>query len=124
MKTLNDKLPMVWISDNTLNNSGIFLTLVLVWLTLPKLLAHLQPTVGLIDQGIWQLLLLSLISFIGVLSLSWWLLHRYWQILRLPALNTLVSQFKNLTSWQQIIFYWACFALFLLTAVGCLVAVL
>ncbi|WP_316770981.1 hypothetical protein [Pedobacter frigiditerrae] len=124
MKTLNYSLTAFSIPNKWLINMASIIVLILIWITLPKLLAHWQPNVGLLDAGIWQLILLSTVSFMGMVALCWWLLNHYWQNLGLPALKNLVSQFKTLTSWQQIGFYWASFALLLLTAMGCLVAVL
>ncbi|WP_316786255.1 hypothetical protein [Pedobacter frigiditerrae] len=124
MKTLDYNIPGYQLSNKTITNSAMVFVLLLLWFTLPKLLSIWQPTVGLLDEGIWQLILLSIISFMGIVALCWWLLHHYWQNLGLPQLNNLVLQFKTLTSWQQISFYWASFALLLVTAMGCLVAVL
>ncbi|WP_316735755.1 hypothetical protein [Pedobacter aquatilis] len=100
------------------------ISLLLSWLTLPNLLQHLQPTTGLIDSGIWQLLLLALICFTSIVSGCWWLLKRFWDRLGLVGLTEMIFHFNTLQTWQKLGFYWASFALLLLTAVGCLAALL
>lgn len=123
MKTLNYNLPTFSIPNKELVNIASAFVLILIWITLPKLLVLWQPTVGLLDSGIWQLLLFSIIAFIGMLTLCWWLLHHYWQSLQLPELSNMVLQFKTLTSWQQISFYWASFALLFLGGLLSLAAI-
>lgn len=86
-------------------------------------LQELQPTMGVLDAGIWQLITLSALCFLGLSALAWWLLQRAWVSLGLPGIQTMVSQFKHLTLWQQFALYWASFALLLLAAVLSLVAV-
>ncbi|UKT63260.1 hypothetical protein [Pedobacter mucosus] len=101
----------------------IFL-ITLIWFYLPSAIRFFEPTAGLLDMGIWQLILLSMICFISLLSISWWLLHHFWLSLELPNIHFMVSHFKNLTSWQQLGFYWASFALLVLAGVGTLAAVI
>lgn len=86
-------------------------------------LQELQPTMGVLDAGVWQLIALSMLCFLGLSALAWWLLQRAWVSLGLPGIQTMVSQFKHLTLWQQFALYWASFALLLLAAVLSLVAV-
>jgi hypothetical protein len=110
----------------TIKNISLLLALCLAPLALLYLgswLQEMQPTLGVLEAGIWQLLFLSLLCFIGFTALAWWLLQRAWTNLGLPKIQTMVSQFKNLTSCQQFAFYWASFALLLLAAVLSLVAV-
>ncbi|SMD15072.1 hypothetical protein [Pedobacter nyackensis] len=98
--------------------------LLLVWFTAPKIMQFENSTAGYIDPAIWLLVLLAFISFLMILPLCWWLLQRSWRALGLPGLGLMVSQFKFLKIWQQLGFYFACFALLLLVAVGCLAAVM
>ncbi|RZM23365.1 MAG: hypothetical protein EOO88_26405 [Pedobacter sp.] len=98
--------------------------MVLGWQTFTKILTKLDVTVALLDAGIWQLLVLAVLIFIGWLIIAWHLTHHFWQRLGLVELSNMVSQFKNLALWQQLGFYWASFALLLLAGVGCLAAVL
>ncbi|RZJ17276.1 MAG: hypothetical protein EON51_17895 [Acinetobacter sp.] len=123
MTTLNYKIIQGPFSERVFVQVARAIILLLLWFTLPKILALWQPTVGLLDAGIWQLVLLSLLCFLALLSLSWWLLNRYWQILRLPDLHYLVSQFKTLTPWQQSVLYWASFALLFLGGLLSLAAI-
>ncbi|MGY0036429.1 hypothetical protein [Pedobacter sp. NJ-S-72] len=101
----------------------LFLFLIFMWCLAPPWLRIFDETAGNIDQSIWLLVLLSLISFLLVAGLCWWLLQRVWQIIGLPLLSDMVSQFKTLTSWQQLSFYWASFVSLLLAASVCLTAI-
>ena len=98
--------------------------ILLIWPLLQRLVLWSDPTIGFVDPNIWLLLLFSLISFVVVLVLSWWLLKSGWQLLKLPAISQLVSQFKTLASWQQLSFFLASFALLLLVALGIFSAVI
>ena len=98
--------------------------ILLIWPLLQRLVLWSDPTIGFVDPNIWLLLLFSLISFVVVLVLSWWLLKSGWQLLQLPGISQLVSQFKTLASWQQLSFFLASFALLLLVALGIFSAVI
>ena len=97
--------------------------LLICWFTGPLVLRNIDGTAGSVDQGIWLLVILSLISFMLVAGLCWWLLQRFWLMAGLPAFSLMVSQFKTLPLWQQLGFYWASFALLLLAASICLSAI-
>ena len=101
----------------------LFICLLLIWCFAPLLLHQLDQTVGNVDQSVWLLVLLSMISFLLMCAVSWWLVKQFWLAMGLPHINTMVSQFKKLALWQQLSFLWASFALLLLAAVGCLVAI-
>lgn len=98
--------------------------LLLVWFTAPKLMKFEDSNAGYIDPSIWLLLILAFICFLILLPLCWWLLQRFWMAMGLPRLGLMVSQFKLLSLWQQLGFYFACFALLLLTGLGCLAIIL
>ncbi|MBB5438532.1 hypothetical protein HDC92_002208 [Pedobacter sp. AK017] len=98
--------------------------LLLTWPLLQHWLIAGNPANGFVDASIWLLILLSLICFMTITGLCWWLLHRFWMCLGLPVLDNMVVQFKKMESWQQLGFYWASFGLLLLAAVGVLAAVL
>ncbi|MBB5438523.1 vacuolar-type H+-ATPase subunit I/STV1 [Pedobacter sp. AK017] len=98
--------------------------LLLLWPLVRQLLMHSDPTAGYIDQSIWLLVLFSMICFMLVTGLCWWLLQRFWLSLGLPALGDMVEQFNSLVLWQKLVFYWASFGLLLLAAVGALAAIL
>jgi hypothetical protein len=108
------------------NYSGyvVILCLMLLWAVVELLVIPNDPTIGSIDPNIWLLLLLSLITFIVITGLCWWLLQRIWAALALPALNDMVLQFNSLLPWQQLGFYWASLCLLLMSAVGVLSAIL
>lgn len=102
----------------------VALIMLLLWFTAPKLMMLGDGTMGQIDQSIWLLVLLALISFLLMLGLCWWLLQRFWTVMSLPDLGIMVLQFNSLQLWQQLSFWLASFALLLLAAVGALVAIL
>jgi len=97
--------------------------LILLWPLAEHLVTKGDPTVGL-SPTIWLLFLLSSIIFMVTIGLCWWLLQKFWMSLGLPGLGNMVSQFKELSKWEQLRFYWASFALLLLAAVGVLTAIL
>ena len=125
--TLNtDAQPGHGFSWKKINYKGYFLVLLLlsVWPILQWVVLTSDPSTGFIDPNIWLLLLFCAVSFLLFLGLSWWLLKLGWQMLGLPSIYHLVSQFNQLQLWQQLGFYWASFALLLLGAVGILNAVI
>lgn len=101
----------------------IFVLISLLWPLGQYLMIRQDATAGYLDPGILLLILVALIAFFIVVGLSVWLLQRVWWALDLPQLSTMVLQFKSLELWQQLGFYWASFALLLLAAVGCLIAI-
>jgi len=123
MKTLKLNFPEALLSSPLLKNILLSIILLLSWFTLPGLLRQAEPGAGLLDAGIWQLLLLSLICFATILSGAWWLLYRLWHEIGLTDFAQMVSQFNRLTLWQRLRIYWASFALLLLAAVACLAAI-
>jgi hypothetical protein len=100
-----------------------FLFLYMAWKVMPLLLSANYPTVGLVDAGIWQLLLFATICFVALLSLCILLLKFFLATLALPSFPTMVSQLNHLTSWQQLRLYWASFALLFLGALLSLAAI-
>jgi len=101
----------------------LFLLLLLGWSYGPGWLRLVDETVGNVDQSIWLLILLSLMTFLLISSLCWWLLQRFWLLAGLPSFVLMVSQFKTLQLWQQLSFYWLSFATLLLAALGSLMAI-
>ncbi|RYD96422.1 MAG: hypothetical protein EOP54_13770 [Sphingobacteriales bacterium] len=102
----------------------IAVTFIMVgWQALPLLLQQLMPEVGLLDNGIWQLLLFAFISYLIMLGICMLLFTWLLKWFGLPQINTMVSQFKALTSWQQFVLYWASFALLFLGSLLSLAAI-
>jgi len=100
----------------------IFCVLLLAaWFIMPLISPDGQ---ALVTDGLGQLVLLSLICFLGMVFLSWWLLSRFWLVFNLPSLGGMVSRFNEMDLWRQLGFYWLCYVSLLLAAVGCLIAVL
>jgi hypothetical protein len=98
--------------------------LLLLWAGGQHLILRHDPMSGFLDPNIWLLLLFSLIAFIVITGVCWWLLQKFWMSLDLPDLGDMVSQFNELSPWQQLGFYWASFGLLFLAAVGVLTAIL
>ncbi|WP_083252188.1 hypothetical protein [Pedobacter steynii] len=101
---------------------AIFSILLSIWTFSPVLLRFADDTAGNIDQSIWLLIVLSLMSFLLITGLSWWILQRFWFMSGLPSILSMVSQFNTLLLWQQISFFLASFALLLMSSTGVLIA--
>ncbi|MEJ7559337.1 MAG: hypothetical protein WKF66_13585 [Pedobacter sp.] len=97
---------------------------ILSWITLQRVIQSGDVSVAVIDQSIWLLVLLSLICFVAVTGISYWMLKRFAVVMGLPTVGNLIVQFNSLELWQQLGFYWASFALLLLAGVGSLSAIL
>jgi len=97
--------------------------LLLLWQFAPPLIFGIDSTAGNIDPSIWLLILLGLIAFLLLSTLSWILLKWFWKGLGLPSPCHMVKLFKSLEIWQQLSFFWASFALLLLAGAMCLIAI-
>jgi hypothetical protein len=100
----------------------LFIIILAIYLLLPQGLQHLDATVGDVDQSVWLLIILSIICFLLILAICWWLLQYIWIDLGLPHLKSITSHFNKLELWQQLSFFWASFFSLLLAATGCLIA--
>jgi hypothetical protein len=98
--------------------------LLLLSVLLQYFIVSKDPSEGFIGPNIWLMALMALTLFMTIVALCWWLLQKFWMSLGLPGLGNMVLQFRQLTLWQQLGFYWASFGLLLLAGVGALVAVL
>jgi hypothetical protein len=107
-----------------LMNVLLLMILLLVWSVGPRLLQGFDATAGSVDQSIWLLVVLGLISFLIIINLSWWLFKYSWQQVGFPSIYSIVSLFDLLSPWQQLSFLLGSFALVLLAALGSLNAVL
>jgi hypothetical protein len=101
----------------------LLIALVFIWLVFPVWLHSTDPTAGYIEQSTWLLLVMSIITFILVVGLCWWLLRQFWTIAGLPEFNELIIKFNHLTSCQQLSFFFASFALLILAAMSCIGAI-
>jgi len=101
----------------------IFLGLLLLWALVRRWLYFLDNTAGYVDPSVSVLVILSLVTFLIVCALTWWMMQYFWLSLELPPIKHMVSQFNTLALWQQLGFYWASFVLVLLAALGCLIAI-
>ncbi|WP_276089159.1 hypothetical protein [Pedobacter sp. JY14-1] len=101
-----------------------FVTLVLLWPLLQRVVQGVDETAGYVDPGIWMLVLLALVCYLGLVGLSLWLVSGLIRFLGLPGLGSMVSRFKKLDVCVQLWFYVVCYALLLLAGVLVLMAVL
>lgn len=122
MKNIGVKKPHI-MTAYVIEIGLLLIVMLLAWPLGQHWILSADVTAGYIDPGIWLLVLLSLISFLLIVALSFWLLQRLWLGLGLPALELMVLQFKALDSWKQLGFYWASFVSLLFAAVGCLIAI-
>ena len=77
----------------------LFAVLLLLWCFLPAWIQDTNGSTGSVDQSIWLLVILSLLSFLMFVGLCWWLLQHFWKMMDLPELTFMVSQFKTLALW-------------------------
>jgi hypothetical protein len=101
----------------------LMLSLMALWSVVTEFFSSPEISTG-INQSVPIMILLSLISFLVLVHLCWWLLDRFWVSVGLPGLGSMVLQFSSLELWKQLGFFWLSFALLLLTGLGCLAAVL
>jgi hypothetical protein len=100
----------------------LFVLLMLIWSGITSFLDNPEMTAG-INQSVPLMVILSLITFLLLLELSWWLFIRFWLRMGLPGMDIMVLHFEDLPVWQKLAFLWASFALVLLVGLGCIVAV-
>lgn len=113
---LSSSLPHAVFTSTAWKPLGLFMLLLVLWFLMPAWLTSIDETTGSVDQGIWLLILLSLLCFLLILGLCWWLLQNAWLQLGLPSIQKMVSHFNLLDSWQQLLFYWGSFFSLLLAA--------
>ncbi|EDM37883.1 hypothetical protein PBAL39_15699 [Pedobacter sp. BAL39] len=101
----------------------LFLLMLLLWFSAPGYLREMDSSTGTVDQSIWLLILLSIMTFLLLIGLCWWLLQRFLLATTLPSIGTMVSKFNLLSIWEQYMFYLASFALLLLAALFSLLAI-
>ncbi len=102
----------------------VMLIMVMAYYSVQKFIGFGDSSAGFVDQSIWLLVLLSMISVLMVVGMSWWLLNRFLFNMGMPAVGNLVLQFKQMEIWQQLGFYWLSYALLVWAGVGALSAVL
>jgi len=124
MKILKLMAPKEGLSWRGMEKYLVGVILILSWFTLQRAVQSGDLSIGVLDPSIWLLLLLSLICFITVTGISFWIIKRFAVVMGLPTAGSIILQFNSLEIWQQLSFYWASFALLLLAGVGSLSAVL
>lgn len=101
----------------------ILLLLLAIWFIPSATIHSIDPTAVAPDQSQWLMIVLSLITFLLILALCWWLLDRHWRMMGLPPISHMVLHFNLFTLCQQLVLYFFSFALLLLAALGCLSAI-
>jgi hypothetical protein len=101
----------------------LMIVLMLLWSIVTNLFSSPEFSAG-INQSVPIMIVISLITFLILLCISYWLLERFWQRVGLPGIGSMVLQYKKMQAWQKLGFYWLSFALLLLTGVMCLAAIL
>ncbi|MBB5436506.1 hypothetical protein HDC92_000170 [Pedobacter sp. AK017] len=125
MKTLNIKhwgMNLINLVNEVKKEHHLVIVLMLLWSVITNVFSSAEMSAG-INQSVPLMVVLSLITFLLLLELSWWLLNRLWQRVGLPGIDSMVLHYKEMELWKQIAFFWASFALVLLVGLGCLAAV-
>jgi hypothetical protein len=94
-----------------------------VWLLTPKLIHFFYPLAGLLDAGILQLIVLALVCWLLVLSFALLMSKHIYQHFTLLLAQDHLATLTSLTSWQQHVLYLAFYAVLVLSATGCLIAI-
>ncbi|MES2826710.1 MAG: hypothetical protein V4687_01080 [Bacteroidota bacterium] len=100
----------------------LILTAMLYFL-LQQTLQKIDPAAGYVDPSMLSLVIIGMFCFQLIFSLSLWIHKKFWSAIGLPDDYNFLSHFKQLSSCQQFVFYFASFALLVLAAVGCLIAI-
>ncbi|WP_316812837.1 hypothetical protein [Pedobacter heparinus] len=125
MKTLDIKywgINLINLINEVKKEHRLFGLLMIAWGMITAFLNSPGMTSG-INQSVPLMVVLSLITFLLLLELSWWLFTRFWLRVGLPGMEHMVVQFEDLDAWQKLGFLWASFALVLLVGLGCLMVV-
>ena len=116
-------MPVLQVKSKKITPVLVLGMLIIIWLIFPVWFRSKDPTAGFIEQNTWLLIVLSLITFMLVIALCWWLLRQFWTMAGLPDFNKLILKFNHLTSCQQLSFFFASFALLILAAMSCIDAI-
>ncbi|MCD0489706.1 hypothetical protein LPB86_15800 [Pedobacter sp. MC2016-14] len=95
----------------------------LTWLVTRNSMLVNNPQALVGEGDTWLYMLQSMLAFFTVVPLCWWFLQRFWKELGLMPLTGLIIHFNDMELWQKLGFYFASFAVLLLSAVGCLIAI-
>ena len=78
----------------------LMIVLMLLWSAVTNLFSSPEFSAG-INQSVPIMIVISLITFLILLYLSWWLLERLWERIGLPGIGNMVLHFKKIRIWQQ-----------------------
>lgn len=121
MKTLTSDIQKVIPNVETLLKLSTFA--LLFWLAASSFRQGFSSTAALIDPAIFQVIGLAILTWALLLVVTAWLFRVIYHKLHPAAGWNFVTQFNVLLPWQQFAFYWACYALLLCSATGCLIAI-
>jgi hypothetical protein len=102
MKILLSLPRAIW---RLLRNHNEELTLVIavaLFFLSPRVLHWVDPTAGVYDAGILQLLIVSIIAFCVFNSFNWLIMRIVWPSIRSYFENHFAFDFNELTPWQKI----------------------
>ena len=101
----------------------VFSIILLLYLGIRTALEYTDPVAVNALESTWLLIATSMLTFLVLLTLCWWLLRQSVLVLGLPEIMDLTYDFQDLKLWQQLGFYLVLFTLLLLAALVCLVAI-
>ena len=101
----------------------VFSIFLLLYLGIRMVLGHADPVSVSALESTWLLIATSILTFLVLLTLCWWLLQQSVLALGLPEVMDLTYDFQDLKLWQQLGFYLVLFTLLLFAALVCLVAI-
>lgn len=101
----------------------LIILLLAIWFIPSASIHSIDPMAIAPDPADWLMVILSMNTFLIMVALCWWLLGFYWRLAGLPSITEMVLHFNLFTKCQQLVFYYLSFALLLLAAVGCLIAI-
>jgi hypothetical protein len=96
--------------------------LMVLWVLVTMFWSSPEMSTG-INESVPLMVVLGLISLLVLLELAWWVFNRFWLRVGLPGIEVIAIYYRRMEVWQQVMFYWASFALVLLAGVGCLAAI-
>jgi hypothetical protein len=96
--------------------------LMVLWVLVTVFWSSPEMSTG-INESVPLMVVLGLISLLVLLEMAWWVFNRFWLRVGLPGIEVMAIYYRRMEVWQQVMFYWASFALVLLAGVGCLAAI-
>ena len=121
MNTILQRVPTFF--KNIVLLKWLLLLLATMWLVTPKLIHFFYPLAGMLDAGILQLIVVALVCWLLVLSCAMLMSKRAYLHFTLLVAENQFTTLTSLTPWQQHVLYLAFYAVLVLSATGCLIAI-